>query len=109
MKALAEKERPIYLVIKKHLLLGNDRLWVSIKVLNTLNRPNDYLYKNQSVFRSKYSIQTALLDTSSQWLLNIDKGNLNLAVILDLRKAFGTNWVITGLYVGAPAFPDLHY
>ena len=52
---------------------------------------NDYLYKKQSGFRpSKYSTQSALLNTSNQWLLNIDKGDYNLAVFLDLRKAFDT-------------------
>ena len=48
----------------------------------------DYLYKNQSSFRPKYSTQTTLLNTSNQWLLNIDKGDYNIAVFLDLRKAF---------------------
>ena len=51
---------------------------------------NDFLYKNQSGFRPKYSTQTALLNTSNQWLLNIDKGDYNIAVFLDLRKAFDT-------------------
>ena len=51
---------------------------------------NDYLYKNQSGFRPKYSTQSALLNTTNQWLLNIDNRNLNLAVFLDLRKAFDT-------------------
>ena len=51
---------------------------------------NDYLYKNQSGFRPKYSTQTALLNTSNQWLINIDKGEYNIAVYLDLRKAFHT-------------------
>ena len=52
---------------------------------------NDYLYKNQSGFRPcQYSTQTALLNTSNQWLINIDKGKYNLAVFLDLRKAFDT-------------------
>ena len=51
---------------------------------------NDYLYKNQSGFRLKYSTQTALLNTSNQWLIKIDKGEYNLAVFLDLRKAFDT-------------------
>ena len=48
---------------------------------------NDYLYKNQSGFRPKYSTQTALLNTSNQWLLNIDKGDYNIQAFLDLRKA----------------------
>ena len=49
---------------------------------------NDYLYKNQSSFRPKYSTQTVLLNTLNQWLLNVDKDNYNIAVFLDLRKAF---------------------
>ena len=51
---------------------------------------NDYLYKNQSGFRPKYSTQTALLNTTNQWFLNIDRNDYNLAVFLDLRKAFDT-------------------
>ena len=51
---------------------------------------NDYLHKNQLGFRPKYSTQSALLNTTNQWLLNIDNRNLNLAVFLDLRKAFDT-------------------
>ena len=51
---------------------------------------NDYLYKNQSGFRPKYSTQTTLLNTSDQWLLIIDIRDYNIAVFLDLRKAFDT-------------------
>ena len=51
---------------------------------------NDYLYKKQSGFRPKYSTQSMLLNTSSQWFLNIDKGDYNLVVFLYLRKAFDT-------------------
>ena len=47
-------------------------------------------HKNQSEFRPKYSNQSALLNTTNQWLLNIDNRNFNLAVFLDLRKAFDT-------------------
>ena len=51
---------------------------------------HDYLYKKQSDFRRKYSSQSAVLNASNQWLLNIDKGDCNLAVFLNLRKAFDT-------------------
>ena len=51
---------------------------------------NDYLYKKQSGFRPKYSTQSMLLNTSSQWFLKIDKGDYNLVVFLYLRKAFDT-------------------
>ena len=51
---------------------------------------NDYLYKKAIRFKPKYSTQSVLLNTSSQWLLNTHKGDYNLAVFLDLRKAFDT-------------------
>ena len=51
---------------------------------------NDYLYKKQSGFRPNYSTQSALPNTTNQWLLNIDNRNFNLAVFLGLRKAFDT-------------------
>ena len=38
----------------------------------------------------EYSTQLALLNTTNQWLLNIDNRNFNLAAFLDLRKAFYT-------------------
>ena len=48
---------------------------------------NGYLYKNQSGFRPcQYSTQTALLNTSNQWLINIDKGKYNLAVFFILER-----------------------
>ena len=46
--------------------------------------------KKRSGFRPKYSTQSVLLNTSNQRLLNIDKDDYNLAVFLDLRKAFDT-------------------
>ena len=51
---------------------------------------NKFLWKNQSGFRSHYSTETALLKATNNWLLNIDKGNYNLALFLDLKKAFDT-------------------
>ena len=51
---------------------------------------NKLLWKNQSGFRSLYSTETALLKATNNWLLNIDKGNYNLALFLDLKKAFDT-------------------
>ena len=51
---------------------------------------NDYLYKKTIRFKPKYSTQSALLNTSNQWLLNTHKGDYNLAVFLDLRKGFDT-------------------
>ena len=51
---------------------------------------NKFLWKNQSGFRSLYSTETALLKATNNWLLNIDKGNYNLVLFLDLKKAFDT-------------------
>ena len=56
----------------------------------------DYLTANnlisscQSGFRSLHSTVTALLEASDNWALNIDKGNVNAVVFLDLKKAFDT-------------------
>ena len=50
----------------------------------------DSFYKFQSDFRQNHSTQTALLNTTNEWFVNIDKGKYNLAVFIDLRKAFDT-------------------
>ena len=41
-------------------------------------------------FQSLYSTAWALIDCSSNWLLKIDKGETNLTVFLDIKKAFDT-------------------
>ena len=46
--------------------------------------------KKQSGFRSLHSTVTALLHLTNNWHLNIDKGMINLIVLLDLAKAFDT-------------------
>ena len=51
---------------------------------------NDLLTKKQSGFRSLHSTVTALLHLTNNWCLNIDKGMINLVVLLDLAKAFDT-------------------
>ena len=54
----------------------------------------DYLQDNsllntyQSGFRSMHSTLTALLETTNNWSINIDKGLLNGVLFIDLRKAF---------------------
>lgn len=56
----------------------------------------DYLSENhlisslQSGFRSLHSTVTALLKATDDWAFNIDKGNVNAVVFLDLKKAFDT-------------------
>ena len=41
-------------------------------------------------FGQKYSTSTYPLETTNNWFLNIDKGEYNIAVFLDLRKDFDT-------------------
>ena len=41
-------------------------------------------------FRSLHSTALALIDCTKDWLINIDKGNSNFAVFLDIKKAFDT-------------------
>ena len=49
-----------------------------------------HLHSLQFVFRQKHSTSTFLLETTNDWFLNIDKGEYNIVVFLDLRKAFDT-------------------
>ena len=51
---------------------------------------NGLLTKTQSGFRSLHSTGTALLHLTNNWYLNIDKGMINLIVLLVLAKAFDT-------------------
>ena len=51
---------------------------------------NHLLTKHQSGFRSLHSTVTALLDATNEWYLNMDQGNTNAVVFLDLAKAFDT-------------------
>ena len=46
--------------------------------------------KHQSAFRTLHSTVTALLDATDSWAYNIDIGNVNAVVFLDLKKAFDT-------------------
>ena len=48
------------------------------------------LSNTQSGFKSGYSTETSLLNTTTRWILNIDKKYYNLTLFLDLRKAFDT-------------------
>ena len=51
---------------------------------------NGLLNSGQSGFRSLHSTLTALLETSDNWCVNIDRGLLNGVIFIDLRKAFDT-------------------
>jgi hypothetical protein len=49
---------------------------------------NGLIYDKQSGFRPVHSTTSALLDATTEWLSNMDKGQLNSVVFLDLAKAF---------------------
>ncbi len=49
---------------------------------------NGLLYQAQSGFRALHSCETVLTKISAKWTSNIEKGFLNVVVLLDLRKAF---------------------
>ncbi len=60
------------------------------------NQLSKYLEKEsilseyQFGFRSSHSTTTTLLDCSNEWYVNMDRGQYNLVVFLDIKKAFDT-------------------
>ena len=48
----------------------------------------EIITNRQSGFRSLHSTVTALLEATDSWAFNIDCGNVNAVVFLDLKKAF---------------------
>ena len=44
----------------------------------------------QSRFRSLHSTVTSLLEATNEWAYNIDHGNINAVMFLDLKKVFDT-------------------
>ena len=59
------------------------------QLYNYLNKYN-LLSKSQSGFRPIHSTATTLLDATTDWLISMDQGNMNLVILLDLAKAFDT-------------------
>ena len=51
---------------------------------------NNLLSTHQSGFRSLHSTVTSLLEATDDWAFNIDQGNANAVVFLDLKEAFDT-------------------
>lgn len=51
---------------------------------------NKLLTNCQSGFRGLHSTVTALLEATNEWAYNIDNGNVNAVMFLDLKKAFDT-------------------
>ena len=51
---------------------------------------NNILIDQQSGFRPKHPTETALISSTNEWLLNMDKGFVHGVLFLDLKKAFDT-------------------
>ena len=51
---------------------------------------HNIISKSQSGFRSIHSTVTALLEATDSWAFDINRGNVNAVVFLDLKKAFDT-------------------
>ena len=51
---------------------------------------NNLISKHQFGFRPMHSTADALLHSTNEWYRNMDDGMLNIAVFLDLKKAFDT-------------------
>ena len=51
---------------------------------------NKVLTPNQSAFRKLYSTVASLINSTDYWYDNMDERQLNLAIFLDLKKAFDT-------------------
>ena len=51
---------------------------------------NSMLSNCQSGFRKLHNTMTTLLKSTDEWRLNIDKGQMNGVVFIDLKKAFDT-------------------
>ena len=73
--------RPISAVAKIFEKIVYDQLYNYLNV-------NYLLTSCQSGFRSLHSTLTALLETSNNWRVNVDKGLLNGVMFIDLKKAF---------------------
>ena len=48
------------------------------------------LSDRQFGFRQFHSVASAPLDSTNEWFVNMDRGKINIAVLLDLQKAFDT-------------------
>ena len=51
---------------------------------------NKLLFSKQSEFRTLHSAATCLFKCTSDWYLNMDKGQYTAMVFVDLKKAFDT-------------------
>ena len=60
---------------------------ISVQLYEYLEN-NAILVSDQFGFRKKISTETAMLNVTKKWLINMDRGFLNGVIFLDLKKAF---------------------
>ena len=58
--------------------------------LRSFMQESNIIIDDQSGFRPHHSTETILLDSTNEWLKNMDKGLMNGVLFLDLKKAFDT-------------------
>ena len=51
---------------------------------------NNLFPQLQSAYRSRHSLETALFKATNDLLMNVDKGNVSLLLLLDVSAAFDT-------------------
>ena len=85
-KNLADNYRPI------SILSAISKIFEKIlhKQLFAYLNNNNLISKHQFGFRPMHSTADALLHSTNEWYRNMDDGMLNIAVFLDLKKAFDT-------------------
>ena len=83
-RCLATNYRPISVLPTISKLLEKH---ISKHMYKFLSKHN-LLHPAQSGFRPGHSCQTALINIVDKWLEAMDNGNVNIAVLLDLKKAF---------------------
>ena len=58
--------------------------------MSILFNTQELLSLRQFGIRKFHSTASALLDSTNEWFINMDRGLFNIAVFLDLQKAFDT-------------------
>ena len=85
-KSEANNYRPISVISVFSRILErvvHDQVYEYLKI-------NKVLTKSKSAFQKPCSTITSLIDSTDYWYENIDNKHLNLAIFLDLKKAFDT-------------------
>ena len=85
-KNLADNYRPISILSAISEIFEN----ILHKQLFAFLNDNNLISKHQFGFRPMHSTADALLHSTNEWYRNMDDGMLNIAVFLDLKKAFDT-------------------